>query len=75
MAERENLRSRLQGHHLSFVWLVNMMRYKGYEIDKTTVCSAVNGSITGPRVEKINTMGHEIVDEYEKIWLGHIKEG
>jgi len=48
------------------------MKRKGYEIDKSTVSSAVNGTITGDRVTKIINLGHEILDEYEKGFLGSV---
>lgn len=67
--ERQNLRNRLQDNHLSYTWLIGMMKLKGYETDKSTVSSAVNGTITGDRVIKIISLAHEIIDEYEKNYL------
>lgn len=67
--ERQSLRTRIQDNHLSYSWLINMMKLKGYEVDKSTLSSAVNGTITGDRVTKILTLAHEIVDEYEKTYL------
>lgn len=72
MGERQSLKNRLQDNHLSYAWLINIMKRKGYEIDKSTVSSAVNGTITGDRVTKIINLGHEILDEYEKGFLGSV---
>ena len=63
------MKNRLQDNHLSYAWLINIMKRKGYEIDKSTVSSAVNGTITGDRVTKIINLGHEILDEYENGFL------
>lgn len=73
MGERQSLRDRLQKNHLSYSWLINMMKLKGYEIDKATVSSAVNGTITGDRVTKINELGHAILDKYENEFLSSMK--
>lgn len=70
---RETLRRRMRENNLSYVWLINMMRLKyGYETDKATVSGAVNGGITGERVEKIITYGNEILDIYEHEFLDSI---
>ena len=73
MGERQSLRSRLQENHLSYSWLINMMKFRGYEVDKATVSSAVNGTITGDRVTKINELGHAILDKYENEFLSSMK--
>ena len=62
MDERQSLRVRLQDNHLSYAWLINMMSMQGFSVDKTTVSSAVNGTITGDRVSKIINLGHEILE-------------
>lgn len=50
-----------------------MMRLKyGYEVDKTTVSSVINGAITGDRATKIITLGNEILDIYERSFLDSI---
>lgn len=69
MDERQSLRVRLQDNHLSYAWLINMMSMQGFSVDKTTVSSAVNGTITGDRVSKIINLGHEILDRYEEFLL------
>lgn len=73
MNERRSLRERLLSNHLSYAWLINMMKLKGMEIDKSTVSSAVNGTITGDRVTKINDLGHAILDLYEREFLSSMK--
>lgn len=65
-----SLRYRLLDLHLSYAWLIDQMRRRGTEVDKSTLSSAVNGTITGERVETILTLGNKIVDEYEKKYLG-----
>ena len=50
-----------------------MMKLKGFVIDKSTVSSAVNGTITGDRVTKINEIGHAVLDEYENKFLSSMK--
>ena len=69
MDERQSLRVRLQDNHLSYAWLINMMSMQGFSVDKTTVSSAVNGTITGDRVSKIIILVHEILDRYEEFLL------
>lgn len=73
MGERPSLRERLLRNHLSYAWLINMMKLKGFVIDKSTVSSAVNGTITGDRVTKINEVGHAVLDEYENKFLSSMK--
>ncbi len=72
MSNREDLRSRLQNHHLTFTWLINALKLHGLVVDKTTLSSAVNGTITGPRVETIMANSHFILDEYERKFLHSI---
>lgn len=73
MGERQSLRERLLRNHLSYAWLINMMKLKDFVIDKSTVSSAVNGTITGDRVTKINEVGHAVLDEYENKFLSSLK--
>lgn len=70
---QQSLRDRLQRNHLSYSWLINMMKLRGFETDKATVSSAVNGTITGDRVTKINDLGHAILDQYEREFLSSLK--
>ena len=69
----QNLRERLLINHLSYTWLINMRKRKGFVIDKSTVSSAVNGTITGDRVTKINELGNAILDQYENEFLCSVK--
>lgn len=73
MGERQSLRERLLSNHLSYAWLINMMKLKGFEVDKSTVSSAVNGTITGDRVTKIHDLGHAILDKYEDEFLSSMR--
>lgn len=65
MSEHRSLRLRLMENHLSFTWLINMFRLKGFEVDKSAVSSAINGTITGDKATKIIDLGHEVLDQYE----------
>lgn len=69
MDEKKSLRYRLQEYHLSYSWLIDMMGKKGMEVDKSTLSSAVNGTIKGERVGKILEMAHSVLDEYEAKYL------
>ena len=70
--ERKRLRDRLTDYNLSYTWLINIMRRKGVEVDKSTVSSVVNGTITGDRVTTIVTLGQQILDDYEKRFLSAV---
>ena len=66
METRVSLRSRLQDNHLNYSWLIYALKLRGVEVDKSTLSSAVNGTISGPRVPKIMEASHFVLDEYEK---------
>lgn len=66
MENRVSLRSRLQDNHLNYSWLIYALKLRGVEVDKFTLSSAVNGTISGPRVPKIMEASHFVLDEYEK---------
>lgn len=66
MEDRENLRVWLDRYNLTQSWLIDTLRRRGLEVDKTTLSSALKGTIVGPRVEKIMETSHQIQDEYEK---------
>ena len=67
---RMNLRYRLLDLHLSYAWLIDRMKHRGMVVDKSTLSSSVNGTIRGERVDRIIELGNEILDEYEKKYLG-----
>lgn len=72
MDECKNLRNRLFDYHLSYVWLINMMRRKGFDADKSMISSAINGALTSERTKKIVQLGNEILDTYEKTFLSSL---
>lgn len=72
MDSQKDLRSRLQDHGLNYTWLIKVLKFRGLVVDKTTLSSAVNGTITGPRVEKIMENSAVILDEYERNFLRSI---
>lgn len=65
MDERKRLRDRLQGHNLTFVWLINVLNSKGMNIDKSEMSSAVNGTISGKKAGIIIEKSHAVLDQYE----------
>ena len=69
MENRANIRLWLQENHLSYSWLINIMRLKGLEVDKMTLSSVVNGTIKGDRVTKILDMADVVMKDYEDNYL------
>lgn len=65
MDERKRLRERLQGHNLTFVWLINVLNSKGVNVDKSEMSSAVNGAISGKKADTIIEKSHAVLDQYE----------
>ena len=53
MKEREKIRYRLSINHLSFAWLIDMLRKRGIETN-------------GPSVDKIIAESIDILDWYER---------
>lgn len=66
MDERKQLRMKMVEYHLSYTWLIGIMRSRGLEVDKSTLSSVVNGTICGPRAEKIMSLALEILKDYEQ---------
>ena len=64
MDERKRLRERLQGHNLTFVWLINVLNSKGMNVDKSEMSSAVNGTISGKKADTIIEKSHAVLDQY-----------
>ena len=66
MAEKKELRTRLAENGLTFVWLVNVLRLRGVNTDKSEMSSVVNGTRPGTKANTIVDTSHIILDEYEK---------
>lgn len=67
-----NVRFRLIELHLSYSWLISIMHRYGYEVDKTALSSAVNGTIKGERATFLIGLANDILDEYQNIYLRNI---
>ncbi len=64
------IRSKLQKHHLSNVWLINRLEEEGVVTDKTELSSALSGTRRGNKVDRILDKSLEILDKYEKCFAG-----
>lgn len=66
MKEREKIRYRLSINHLSFTWLIDMLRKRGIETSGPVISAIFAGTRNGPSVEKIITESLDILDWYEQ---------
>lgn len=66
MKEREKIRYRLSVNHLSFAWLIDMLRKRGIETSGPVMSAILAGTRNGPSVEKIITESLDILDWYER---------
>lgn len=66
MNDRETIRYRLSVNHLSFVWLIGMLRKRGIETSASVVSAILAGTRNGPTVNKIIAESTSILDWYEK---------
>lgn len=66
MKEREKIRYRLSINHLSFAWLIDMLRKRGIETSGPLMSAILAGTRNGPSVEKIITESLDILDWYEQ---------
>lgn len=53
MKEREKIRYRLSVNHLSFAWLIDMLRKRGIETNGPVLSAILAGTRNGPSVDKI----------------------
>ena len=53
MKEREKIRYRLSINHLSFAWLIDMLRKRGIETNGPVLSAILAGTRNGPSVDKI----------------------
>lgn len=60
------LRMWLLNHNLTQTWLIRMLRLKGLDVDKSTMSSAIAGSITGERVNTIFKLCSAVIKAYEQ---------
>lgn len=73
MRDGEHLFHRLRSNHLSYTWLINALSDRGLTVDKSTMSSVVNGTINGPRAEKILEASHAVLDEYDTAFRDAIR--
>lgn len=66
MEDRDQIRYRLSINHLSFAWLIDMLRKRGIETSGPVMSAILAGTRNGPSVEKIITESLDILDWYEK---------
>lgn len=66
MNERERIRYRLSVNHLSFVWLIDMLRKRGIETTSSILSAILAGTRNGPSVNKIISESINILDWYEQ---------
>ena len=64
--ERERIRYRLSINHLSFVWLIDMLRKRGIETTSPILSAILAGTRSGPSVDKIISESTNILDWYEQ---------
>lgn len=53
MKEREKIRYRLSVNHLSFAWLIDMLRKRGIETNGPVLSAILAGTRNGPSVESV----------------------
>ena len=66
MKEREKIRYRLSVNHLSFAWLIDMLRKRGIETNGPVLSAILAGTRNGPSVDKIIAESIDILDWYER---------
>lgn len=64
-AERDKIRIMLLNNNLSQVWLINQLADKGVVTDKAELSSALSGSRTGAKIDKIISASLQILSDYE----------
>jgi hypothetical protein len=64
--EREKIRYRLSVNHLSFAWLIDMLRKRGIETSSPVLSAILAGTRNGPSVDKIIVESIDILDWYEQ---------
>lgn len=66
MNERDKIRVRCATNQLTFTWLINRMRSKGVNTDKTEFSAVLAGTRKGAKPESIIECANEILDYYEQ---------
>ena len=66
MNDRDEIRYRLSINHLSFAWLIDMLRKRGIETTSPILSAILAGTRSGPSVDKIVSESLSILDWYER---------
>ena len=74
MNERDKIRYRLTINHLSFAWLIDMLRKRGIETSSPVLSAVFAGTRSGPSVDKIISESTNILDWYEQKIEGETHE-
>lgn len=67
--KRDEIRIMLLNNNLSQVWLIGQLAEKGIITDKSELSSALSGSRTGKKIDKIIDISLQILHDYE-VWIG-----
>ena len=66
MTESDNIRMRVASNQLTFTWLINRMRYRGVDTDKSELSAVLAGTRKGAKADSIIQCAGEILDYYER---------
>ena len=66
MEEGERIRSRLRTNDLPVTWLIKMLSRRGIETTLPLMSHIFAGRRKGPRVDRIISESHDILDLYEE---------
>ena len=67
--ERKSLYDRLRDNNLTYVWLISILDKVGIHTDKSEMSSAVRGTISGDKAERIIAVSHKVLDQYDQFIL------
>lgn len=65
MKDRDIVREMLHRNCLSQTWLIRQLEQAGVQVDKSTMCSILKGTRTGPKCQEILQKSLEILQDYE----------
>ena len=66
MRERDMIRYRLNINHLSYAWLIEMLRKRGIATTSPILSGVLTGTRTGPSCDRIISESISILDMYEQ---------
>ena len=65
MNEREDIRTRLYKHNLTFNWLIDMLRYHDIVTTSSIISGIFAGTRNGKKADEIVSESQNILDRYE----------